>query len=123
MEYVTYSGTATPVRTEDDQRLQQTRHAQIIHHFSDQELSDKSPVLYAAAMSFAGQQHRPVAERGNYSQLGRLDVLGGALDGVAVLCGELGDDLQQGGALVLHGLAVAAEEGLVLGRQHVDTGL
>lgn len=58
-----------------------------------------------------------------HSQLCRLDVLGGALDGVAVLRGELGNELQQGGALVLHGLAVAAEQGLVLCRQHVDAGL
>lgn len=58
-----------------------------------------------------------------HSQLSRLDVLGSALDGVAVLRCELGNELQQGGALVLHRLAVAAEQGLVLGRQHVDAGL
>lgn len=58
-----------------------------------------------------------------YSQLRGLDVLGRALDGVAVLCGELGDELQQGGALVLHRLPVAAEQGLVLSRQDVDPRL
>lgn len=58
-----------------------------------------------------------------YPQLCRLDVLGRALDGVAVLRGKLGDELQQGGALVLHGLPVAAQQGLVLGRQHVDPRL
>lgn len=60
---------------------------------------------------------------GEYSQLRGLDVLGRALDGVAVLCGELGDELQQGGALVLHRLPVAAEQGLVLSRQDVDPRL
>lgn len=54
------------------------------------------------------------------SQFGCLNVLGGALDGVAVLGGELGNELEQSGALVLHGLAVAAEQGLVLCRQHID---
>ena len=58
-----------------------------------------------------------------HSQLCRLDILGGALDGVAVLGGELGDELQQRGALVLDGLAVAAQQGLVLSRQDVDARL
>ena len=57
------------------------------------------------------------------SQFSGLDVLGRALYGVAVLCGKLGDELQQRGALVVHGLSVAAQHGLVLGRQHVDPGL
>ena len=55
-----------------------------------------------------------------YSQLCRLDVFGCALYGVAVFCGELGDELEQGGTLVFDGLAVAAEQGLVLGCQDVD---
>lgn len=52
------------------------------------------------------------------SQFGGLDVSGRPLDGVAVVAGELGDDLQQGGAVVLHRLAVAVEPRLVLGAQH-----
>lgn len=52
------------------------------------------------------------------SQFGGLDVSGRPLDGVAVVAGKLGDDLQQGGAVVLHWLAVAAEPRLVLGTQH-----
>lgn len=59
----------------------------------------------------------------DYPQFCGLDVLGRALDGVAVLRGKLGDELQQGGALVLHGLSVAAQQGLVLGRQDVDPRL
>lgn len=57
------------------------------------------------------------------SQFGGLDVSGRALDGVAVVAGELGDDLQQGGAVVLHRLAVAVEPRLVLGAQHRHPGL
>lgn len=55
-----------------------------------------------------------------YSQLCCLDVFGRALDGVAVLRGKLGDELEQGGTLVFDWLAVAAEQGLVLGCQDVD---
>lgn len=40
-----------------------------------------------------------------------------ALDGVAVVRSKLGDDLQQGGALVLHRLPVAAQPRLELGAQ------
>lgn len=58
--------------------------------------------------------------RDYYSQLCRLDVFGRALDGVAVLCGKLGDELEQGGTLVLHRFPVAAEQGLVLCCQDVD---
>lgn len=54
------------------------------------------------------------------SQFSCLYVLGRALDGVTVLGGELGDELQQGGALVIYRFTVAAEQGLVLGRQHID---
>jgi len=68
------------------------------------------------------QQRHPVDERrcARYSQLCRLDVFGRALDGVAVLGGKLGDELEQSGALVFHGFTVAAEQGLVLGGQDVD---
>lgn len=69
------------------------------------------------------RQRHPVAARSRapgYSQLGRLDVFGRALYGVAVFRGELGDELEQGGALVFHGFTVAAEQGLVLRRQDVD---
>lgn len=74
------------------------------------------PSAGSTASPCGGERER----RRRYSQLGRLDVFGRALDGVAVLCGELGDELEQGGALVLDGLAVAAEQGLVLSRQDVD---
>lgn len=59
----------------------------------------------------------------NYTQFSGLDVFGCSLNSVAVLCGELGDELQQGGALVLHRLSVAAEQRLVLSGKDVDTCL
>lgn len=52
------------------------------------------------------------------SQLGGLDVSGCSLDGVAVIAGKLGDDLQQGGAVVLYWLPIAVEPWLVLGTQN-----
>lgn len=48
---------------------------------------------------------------------------GSAFDGVAVVGGKLSDDLQQGGAVVFHWLAVAVESGLVLGGEHRDSSL
>lgn len=48
---------------------------------------------------------------------------GCALYRVAVITGEFSDDLQQGGAVVLYRLSVAAEPSLVLGAQHGDAGL
>lgn len=59
-------------------------------------------------------------ESHRYSQLCRLDVFGRALYGVAVFCGELSDELEQGGTLVFNRFAVATEQGLVLGCQDVD---
>lgn len=47
-----------------------------------------------------------------------MDVSGCSLDGVAVIAGEFGDYLQQGGTVVLYWLAVAVEPCLVLGNQH-----
>lgn len=77
--------------------------------------------LFCSGFPTLDQQHHHVAEpRHCNSQFCCLDVLGGALDGVAVLCGELGDELQQGGALVLYRFTVAAEQGLVLSCQDVD---
>lgn len=58
-----------------------------------------------------------------YSQFCGLDVFGCSFDCVAVLGGELGDELQQGGALVLHGLPVAAEQRLVLSGKNIDACL
>lgn len=58
-----------------------------------------------------------------YTQFGGLDVFGCSLDSVAVLGGKLGDELQQGGALVLHRLSVAAEQRLVLSGEDVDACL
>lgn len=48
---------------------------------------------------------------------------GSAFDGIAVVGGKLGDDLQQGGAVVFHRLPVAVESGLVLGGEHRDSRL
>lgn len=56
------------------------------------------------------------------SQLCGLDVSRCSLDGVAVIAGELGDYLQQGGAVVLHRLTIAVEPRLVLGAQHGHPG-
>lgn len=70
-------------------------------------------------MSPCGRKER----RQPYSQLRRLDVFGRALDGVAVLRGKFGDELEQGGALVFHWFTVTAEQGLVLGCQDVDSRL
>lgn len=86
-------------------------------------LNDETNAVVLLISAVLDQQHHHVAERGRsarYSQLCRLDVFGRALYGVAVLCGELSDELEQGGALVFDGLAVAAEQGLVLGCQDVD---
>lgn len=58
-----------------------------------------------------------------YSQFRGLDVPGSAFDGVAVVGGELGDDLQQGGAVVFHRLPVAVESGLVLSGEYRDSCL
>ena len=79
-------------------------------------LNDETSAVVLLIFTVLAQQHHHVAN----SQFCRLDVFGRALDGVAVLCGELGDELEQGGALVLDWLAVAAEQGLVLGCQDVD---
>lgn len=59
----------------------------------------------------------------NYTQFSGLDVFGSSLDSIAVFSRELGDELQQGGTLILHRLAVAAEKRLVLSGKNVDTGL
>lgn len=56
------------------------------------------------------------------SQLCGLNVPGSSFYGVAVITSELGDDLQQGGALVLNWLAIAVEPCLVLGTQHGHSG-
>lgn len=48
---------------------------------------------------------------------------GRSLDGVAVVAGKLRDDLQQGGAVVLHRLAVALEPRVILGAQHGHAAL
>lgn len=57
-----------------------------------------------------------------HSQLGRLDVPGCSLDGVAIITGKLSDNLQQSGAVILHRLTVAVELRLVLGAQHRHPG-
>jgi len=62
-------------------------------------------------------------EKQSDSQLGGLDVSGRPLDGVAVVAGELGDNLQQGGTVVFYRLAVVIEPCLVLGAQRGHTGL
>jgi len=49
-------------------------------------------------------------------------VPGCSLDGVAVITGELGDNLQQGGTVVLYRLPIAIEPCLVLGTQHSHSG-
>lgn len=53
-----------------------------------------------------------------YSQLRCLDVPGCSLYGVAIICGKLGDNLQQSGAVVLHRLTIAVESCLVLGNEY-----
>lgn len=85
-------------------------------------LNDETNAVVLLIFRALDQQHHHVAERERevYSQLGRLDVFGRALDGVAVFSGKLGDELEQGGTLVFDWLAVAAEQGLVLGCQDVD---
>lgn len=47
---------------------------------------------------------------------------GCAFNGVAVITGEFGDNLQKGGTLVLHRLAIAVEPRLILCTQHGHTG-
>lgn len=79
--------------------------------------------LFFAHFHGAGPTASPCGraeDRRRYSQFCCLDVFGRALYGVAVFCGELGDELEQGGTLVFHRFAVAAEQGLVLGCQDVD---
>lgn len=46
-----------------------------------------------------------------------------SLNGVAVIAGKFGDDLQESGTVVLHWLPVAVEPCLVLGTQHGHSGL
>lgn len=87
-------------------------------------LNDETNATALLISISAGPTAPPCGRKGKisrrYSQLCCLYVFGRALDGVAVLCGKLGDELKQGGALVFHRLAVAAEQGLVLGCQDVD---
>lgn len=45
-----------------------------------------------------------------------------SLNCVAIITGKLGDNLQKGGAVVFHWLAIAVEPCLVLGNQHCHSG-
>lgn len=84
-------------------------------------LNDETNAVVLLIFTTLAQQHHHVAMHVHWnSQFCRLDVFGRALDGVAVLCGELGDELEQGGTLVFDRLAVAAQQGLVLSCQDVD---
>lgn len=47
---------------------------------------------------------------------------GCSLYGVAIITGKLGDNLQQGGAVILYWLTVAVEPCLVLSTQHSHSG-
>lgn len=113
MEYVANSGSAAPEKHEGEEIALTS------------ELTPRSIVKPEACAQFpsANATATPCGGEEEYPQLCRLYVLGRALDGVAVLGGKLGDELQQGGALVLHRLPVAAQQGLVLSRQHVDPRL